>query len=570
MDQNQIHFELFARKRQGSSWTLELATEDRARVIGAAEEMLAEGRAAAVKVTKETLDAETHEFKSVTILTKGVPDRSKPKKPREDLEPLCVSPQDLYSGHARDRIGRLLAEWLARNRATPFELLHRADLIGRLEASWLELRHAIQKVAIPEAQARGVGVHEMMRGFERLAQAAIDRVLRDERNGALPRLDGESFAAVAERLADDPERHYRLGAAVARAIGEGETWRDKVSRLLDLADAAPASPQARILAFSVLEQPLAEVLESRVGLGELIGEQLDLGSVLAAMIRLAAAEAVDALAAVEPGVARAIPPLDGVAARLANWLDGPYFEAVRAAIARRVLKELMGPRRLRPKDAEGEIIILRALAAALIAASGRLISLEDVHDAFVNRSKTLIRADFVESYLGGQRTPQAEVEALLWLAENVTGAANKRQASRWVSANVGALRFETTIRSSPAAPTDKLNALADLQRSVARAGFTLEDAEPIVARIGEVGGMVEADARLTESLAKSGGPVLSRLTVLLRFAAGEAAPFGPASDRAKAEALRLMRASETRAALATAPEAVDRVRGLLQAAGLAA
>jgi hypothetical protein len=566
----QIHFELFARKSHGSSWTLQLATEERVRAIREAEEMLSEGRAIAVKVTKETLEDDSREYRSVTILTKGEPERAKPKKVREDLEPLCVAPQDLYTGHARERIGRLLDAWLSRNRATPFELLHRPDLIEKLDASGLELQHAIQKVAIPEAQARGVSVHEIIRTFQRLVQASIDRVLRDARKGNLPRLDAESFAAVAERLVCDPERHYRLGAAVARAIGEAASWREKVNRLLDLADAAPSSPQARALAFHVLEEPLAEVLGSRAGIGELVGEHLDLGSALAAMTRLAAADSVEALVEIEPAVARVMPPLEGAAARLANWLDGPYFVAVRAAIARRVLKELNGPRRLRPGDPEGEIIVLRALAMALTAAAGRVLSLQDVQEAFTERSKMLVRTDFVESYLAADRTPLGEAEALLWLAENVTGAANKRLACRWISAHIGALKFESAIRASPESAAAKLAALADLQRSVIRAGFVVEDAAPISARIGEIGGIVEAQGRLTASLARAGAPLISRLTVLMSFAAGDAAPFGPAADRAKAEVARLMRAPETRAELAKTPEALERVRSLMQTAGLAA
>jgi hypothetical protein len=569
-DRAQVHFELFARKQHGSGWSLELATEDRARATETAEEMLAEGRAVAVKVTKETLDEDTREFKTVTILAKGEPERTKAKAAPETLEPLCVSPQDLYSTHARDRIGRLLDAWLARNKATPFELLHRPDLIEKLDASGLELQHAIQKVAIPEAQARGVGVHEIIRTFQRLVQATIDRVLGDARKGVLPKLDKEDFAKVAERLVGEPERHYLLGAAVARSIGEGANWREKVNRLLDLADAAPASPPARALAFHVLEEPLAEVLGSRAGMAELLGDHLDLGATLAAMTRLAAADSVEALVAIEPGVARVMPPLEGAAARLANWLDGPYFENVRAAIARRVLKELVGPRRLRPTDAESEIIVLRALAMALTAGAGRVLSLDDVQAAFIERSKMMVRADFVEAYLSNDRTPLGEVEALLWLAENITGAANKRQACRWISANVGALKFETDIRSGPDSPAIKLAALADMQRSVRRAGFVSEEAGPVLARFGEVGGLVEADSRLTAMLSKADAPVLSRLTVLLRLAAGEAAPLGPAADRAKAEALKLMRIPETRAELAKAPEVLDRVRTLMQTAGLAA
>ncbi|HLK24097.1 MAG TPA: hypothetical protein VKT30_05520 [Caulobacteraceae bacterium] len=570
MDRDQVHFEVFARRQHGSSWALELATEDRARAIAAAEEMLAEGRAISVKVAKETLDAETREFKTVTILSKGEPDRGKAKAPREGVEPLCVTPQDLYTVHARDRIGRLLEGWLARNKATPFELLHRADLIEKLEATGLELQHAIQKVSIPEAQARGKTVHAIIRDFQALTQATIDRVMRDERKGRFPDFETESFAAAAERLHGHSDAHYRLGGGVARTMASGSSWSGKVNRLLDLADQAPREPQARALAFQVLEVPLAEILGARAGIMELLGVNLDLGASLAAMTRLAAAEAVDALISIEPAVARVMPLLQGPAARLANWLDGPYFESVRAAIAHRVLNELTGPKRLRPNDAEGEIVILRALAMALTTAAGRILTMEEVQEAFVHRSRALVRGDFVEAYLGHDRSLLGEVEALLWLSENVTGPANKRQASRWVQANVSALRFETELRSGPDSAATKLAALAELQRAVYRCGFVPEEADPIALKIGEVGGLVEADAGLSQALAKASAPVVNRLTLLLRLAAADTAPRGPAADRAKAEAMRLMRAPEIRAEIAKTPEAVSRVRALMQSAGMAA
>src|SRR5665213_1515104 len=449
MDRAQVHFEVFARRQHGSSWSLQLATEDRTRAIESAEELLAEQRAISVRVTKETLDEETREFKTVTILTKGEPDRGKVKKPREGLEPLCVSPHDLYTLHARDRIGRLLEGWLTRNRATPFELLHRPDLIEKLEATGLERQDAIQKVAIAEAQARGKTVHHVIRDFQKLVQATIDRVMRDERKGRFPDFETESFAAAAERLVGNPNQQYLLGGGIARAMSTGASWSGKVNRLLDLADQAPREPAARALAFHMLETPLTEILGARAGIMELLGVHLDLGGALAAMTRLAAADAVDALISIEPAVAKVMPQLQGPAARLANWLDGPYFENVRTAIAHRVLKELTGPKRLRPNDAEGEIIMLRALAMALTTAVGRILTEEEVQEAFVNRSRTLVRADFVEAYLGHDRSPLGEVEALLWLSENVTGAANKRQASRWVQANVSALRFETDLRAGP-------------------------------------------------------------------------------------------------------------------------
>jgi len=64
--------------------------------------------------------------------------------------------------------------------------------------------------------------------------------------------------------------------------------------------------------------------------------------------------------------------------------------------------------------------------------------------------------------------------------------------------------------------------------------------------------MIEAGAKVTASLARA------------------KAPLGPAADRARAEALKLVRLPGARTALTEAPEQVEAVRSLLQQAGLAA
>lgn len=570
MDRAQVHYEVFSRRKAGAQWTLEQATEGRTTAIAVAEELLKEGRAVSVRVTKETLDPETREFQSVTILAKGAPDTTKPKKVVDDREPLCVAPQDLYTIHARERIGRLLDSWLERNHATPFELLHRADLVERLEASGVELQHAIQKIAVPEAQARGMTVHELMRTFQSLVERSIERLLKDFRKGTLPDVDKEGFAAAALRVAQDPERSYLLGAGVAASIAPARSWSDKVSRLLDLADAAPAEGPARTLALQTIEQPLAEILGSNAGVDDLLGRDMDLGERLAAMTRLSAAGPVEMLMKVEPSVAKIMPELSEAAARLSVWLKGDEFRHVRSAIVRRVLRELMGPRRLKPGDPEAEINILRGLAMALTAAAGTTVHIDEVQGVFTARSKTLITGDFVESYLGTERSAADETEALIWLVENVIGSANKRQAARYLAAVVMALRFEKEFRYGPDTAAAKLASLARLQKAVARGGLLPQDYEPIQVKLGDIGGLVEADAKLTATLARAAAPPLHRLTLLLKIANGEAGPLGPAADRARMEALRLVRLDETRAELAKAPERMAQVKDLIQQAGMAA
>jgi hypothetical protein len=273
---------------------------------------------------------------------------------------------------------------------------------------------------------------------------------------------------------------------------------------------------------------------------------------------------------VELSVARVMPELSVPAKRLAGWLSTEDFSAVRSALAKRILRELNGPRRLRPGDAEGEIAILRALAMALTAASGKSLPLDDVTAAFAARSKSLVTAEFVESYLGENRTAVQEAEALVWLVENVIGGANKREAGRWLSAVVSSLKFEKEARGGDEGPATKLAKLADLQRSIARAGLQPEDYEATKSKLGELGGIVESEARLTAQVARAGVPAVQRLVMLLKLATGEAAPLGPAADRAKAEAMKLVRLDETRAELVQSPERAAQVRDLIQAMSQAA
>ncbi|ALL12061.1 hypothetical protein [Caulobacter henricii] len=561
-----VHYELFVRRRVGAQWTLEMATEVRTAALQSAEECLISNRAVAVRVSKETLDRETGEYKSIAIFTKGMVDGGKPKKEVQDLDPLCVQPADLYTAHARDRIGRLLEGWLARNNATPFELLHRPDLVEKLEASGTDLQHALQKIAIPEAEARGMSVHELIRNFQALVDRSVANLMKAFKKGQLPDLDKEGFAKAAHRLAGDPDRAFLLGAGVAASIAPGVSWSDKISRLLDLADAAPTEPGPRALALHAIEQPLAEIIGSRAGMADLLGTADDLGSTLAAMTRLTGGGQVEALIRMQSQVRACMPELSGTAKRLSEWLNGDHFAPVRASIARRVLAELNGVRRLKPTDAEAEIEYLRALAMSLTAAAGRILPPEDIQAAFTVRSKTLLNGEFIEALLGRDRSARDEIGLLIRLAENVMGAVNKRQAARWLSANITALRFEKELRQGPDSPAAKLSSLAALQKAIVRSGLVREDYEPLCKKLGELGSLVEADSRLLAMLVRAPAPLAHRLALLVKLATGEAGPTGPVADRAKVEAFKLARDPAAREELAASPATMELLKGLMQGA----
>jgi hypothetical protein len=566
MSDGQIHFEVFARRNQNASLVLEMATEDRARAMAYAEELLESG-SVAVRVSKEVLDAETGEYSSVTILAKGLAAPKKSKVALEDAGPPCVTPQDLYSSHARQRIVRLLEGWLGRYKATPFELLHRPDLAEKLEASGTDLQHAVQKIAIPEAQDKGVSVHEVIRNFNGLIERTIGRLIADGRAGKLANFKAEPFAVACTRLLEDPEGSYKLGGGVAMHLADSKTWRDKIDRLLDLADAAPADPRPRALAFDVIEQPLGEILGSRQGMAELLGAELDLGGSLAALTRLTAGPVVDAIATMDPSVNRSMPQLEGAAKRLSRWMEGAYFQSVRMAIGKRVISEIKSSRRLRPTDTNAEIDLLRALAMALTASQGKMLSGDDIRDAFIQRSSMLIGAEFVTAVVNETKTAEEEVRALLRLAENVTGAANKNQAAQWLVGAVTALRFEREMRGAREHALAKLQVMADLLKAIGRVDLPESEKTLLGKRLGDLGGLIEADAQIIASLLRSPLPPVQRLNMLVRMAASEIAPTGPATARAKDAALKLSKLPEVRADLAKSPETLQKLRPLMAQAG---
>jgi hypothetical protein len=565
-----VHYEVFIRKYANSEWTLDMATETRLVALDAAREQMDRGGVAASRVTREIFNEITHEFTSQVILLLGEPERRRKPKPPESKEPLCVSPRDLYTVHARGRIGRLFEDWLERRVATPFELLHRPDLAEQLEASGVEIRLAIQKLAAPEAHARGTSVKEMTDSFKGLAERTLERLAKDNARKALPHVTTGNFAKVSTHVAKEPEAAYLLGCGVAAALAPAMTWSDKVGILLDLADAAPPPGGARTTALAVLAEPLGEIVGSKRGLDHILGGGLDLGASLAAMSRLAAANVIDKLVRAEPAVAKVTPELSPRAKRLAQWLDREDFSGVRAAIGRRILRELGGPRRLRPDDPVGEIDVIRGLAMALTAAAGKLLPLDNVQAAFSARSRMLVNRDFVEAYVGEGHTSQEEAKALIWLTENVIGAGPKREAGRWLHTLVAGLRFERDQREADSPPMTRLTELSRLQKAVSRIGLVEEDYRPIQAKLGELGGWIEADSRLISQTLKADASALNRLTLLLKLASGESAPLGPAADRARVEALKLARHEATRAELASAPERLETIRDLLQHAALAA
>jgi hypothetical protein len=567
---SQVHYEVFARKTPSSSWALQMALENRDLAIKSAETLLVEKSFAAVMVSKETLDNNTGEYRSLTIFTKGAPEHKTKVKTVASVDSVCTAPQDLYTALAREKISRLLEEWLKRNAVTPFELLHRPDLAERLEATGTELQHVVQKLAVPESQDTGQDLHELMRRWRALIDKAVTRLIADGRKKTFPDVVPSNWLGTIDKLSGHPEKAYILGGALAKVLGEDKRPAVKLEKLLLFATVLADHLDGREWAMQVIEAPVVEIFASRSSLSDVLGEEADLGTSLAIMTRMAAGREVDLVAKVDPQVARVIPPLKDVLEGYHNLILRDCLKTLAANISKRLMLELKGPRRLKPGDPEGEIEILRALAMCMTAAGKEEAQREDVKEAFTERSKMLVSSDFVASLTQNANSVCEEIDKLIWLCENVAGAANKRQAARWLASAITSLKFEREIRNSNTPAPQRLQQLAQMQKKVLKAALSDADRDEIVAKLGHIGGQIAGDIHLIQQTLKAPVPPMQKVAMLLNFAAGNGAPLGPISDQAKAEVMRLLRMPQIRESLMGNPQALAALKPMMQAAGLAA
>jgi len=319
---------------------------------------------------------------------------------------------------------------------------------------------------------------------------------------------------------------------VAGFSATADSWGGKVALLIDLAEAAPADRPARALALATLEQALEDVCRAPLGMAQLLGPDLDLGAFLLGLTRLAHGGIIDAVFQAHASLRPLASPLPAAGARLAQRIDRGEFPNLKLALSRRILADLDTKRRLAPNSAMGEITAVRGLAVALTAASGPCLPAEDVAEAILLRSQRLVEPNFIATLLHEQVSLVAGLDGLLTVLKNVTGDANRRRALRFVEATVTPPQFKTDLLSAPGSAEAALQALAPHYRKLSHKASGLVGVEPILERLSEVGGALEAEGHVVRGLTDGLTPRARKLEALAAMAEAKTAPPGPAVKRA--------------------------------------
>lgn len=550
-----VHFEIFIKSTPRADWNLVEVASDRDSALRLAHEKLAGHKMGRVKVTKEKFDEASGEFRRVIVHESGhTEDKSKSADKEDNRHPIpCLEVQDLYSMHSRRTISRVLGQWLARNKVTPFELLHRNDLAEKLDSSGMELQHAIQKFAIAEASATKIPVQSIIKELNKLSDNFVNRVYKDTKANIFPKVTADTFADTAAKLRKDAKGYYRFSAAVCIHLSKGGDWADKVDLLLNLSDAAPSDSEIRTFALQPLDAVLGEVVAGEAGLNELIGARKDLGTSLLSLADLfvgnAETKAVQDIADENEAARRRALEVTN---RLGRHFAAGEFAAARGAVARRILKELKSPKRLCPNDVRAEIMLLRDLNKRLEQATGSLLLADDLQKTMIDRGKQLVAAESVDRYLANSEDAGEELERLFFMAENIAGAVNKKAISGYIRGLLGSTKAEKHFlnKAEPLAP--RLKQLSHLQSMVKKCEFAEAEQDEIHKAFGVLGDRIEQQEGLISSITHNTRVgALERAIALLKLVANAHVPKGPATSRAVTAAKTLLRTDEARKTLAS-------------------
>ena len=515
----EIHYEVFRRVGARGGWTLHDVRSDRESAIEMAKALMAGEQATGVKVVKETYNDETGDYLTLKILEEGHNQVQIPAA-QEDSPPAipCFKPEDLYSYHARATIRRLMPDFLARNKITVTELIHRADMLETLEATGTVYQHAIQKVAVAQASSSSTPVQQIVKSLIELATQATEKVYRDDRKGLFPATGADQFAELATRLAEQGDGAYVFNGALAKHLKDAKGWDEKVQLLLTIMESAPGEEGPRKLVLSSIDAIMAEIMGGSAALHDLIGHCETLAQALSALIEMFLGRA--------PSDAK-----NGLAMLTRHFAADDLPEA-RTAVANRIVAEFKANKRLEPESLVEELKALRRLANKVVMGVGKYLSHEDLVAAFTLRSKRLVTQEILYAHLDGV-TPDEKVERLLFVEENVIGTENKRQLANFVQPVVMSASFENFF-SNPKTPVlNRLQRLAFLQTKVRRSNFIEEHRLDIAGKMDRIGFAAANAAKLFDNVEARSGNHVEKATTLLKLSLGGFFTEGMVSGRAR-------------------------------------
>jgi hypothetical protein len=195
------------------------------------------------------------------------------------------------------------------------------------------------------------------------------------------------------------------------------------------------------------------------------------------------------------------------------------------------------------------------------------------------RSKRLVANEAVAEHLQEAAQPDAKIERLLLIEENIIGVENKRQLSAFFAPIITSSAFEAQFLFAKTPVLARLQRLTELQTRARRAGFQDLQKQEICDALDKVAAEAEGRAKLIDGIeAKAAGNV-EKAIALLRLCSGGVLTEGRLMTRARNTILSCMgqtgfmtgyvaHSAKTKGETANADAATAELMGALEKAGI--
>ncbi len=539
-----LHYELF--QKCDGRWQFREALFKREDALSRARSLAGGRQIEAVKLIEHGYDIATGHFEAACIFASGE-GAAAPDTEAGTL--LWTGPDDFFSLPFRKTIALYLGDFLARQKLTPTEFVHRADALKTFEGTDSVFKHAIQKIALVQAKATRQSAQSVIKILNTEVTAALRKVYEDDARGRFPELKAGGIAATAQALAGEPDADYLFAGALARYLKPASSWPGKLEALLAVLDEAPAAGEAHRLIAGTVDLMLEEMLSSFSSLYELIGARESLFVTVTDLASL--------LRGGEQGAIAGLPALGELARRFAQR----QLPQAHRAVSLRVQAELKSKKRLCPTSIVDEIKAIRTIAGALTRAAGPCLAPEELTAAFTLRSRLVANERALNEVVADTSTPDDKIERILYVLEQVVGGASRNEIGRYLMRLISSAGFEGHYLTAKQAPDVMLKRLADMQDHILRSSLAKEMREDIAAVLDRLAVQVETKTGFFKLLEAKGRNGVEVALSYLRLCKGGLTQ-GRLSDRAYKAALKCTAqpnfTSTARSCAAAAAEAGDR------------
>ena len=494
-----------------AGWQVMDVVDSRASAARMATAWLAKNPAHGVKVIRETFHPVRKAFLSLTVLLEYGPQAGvKFRDQRRDLA--CKETEDLMHPNARRIITASMTDWLERHEVTALEFLHRLDLVLAFKDAGTSMLAAQQHAAVALSEEYDADPQYYMRQIHKLSQAGLEEILREDREGRLIALDGNSVLHTAASLTERDDRRRALRTAIAHSMADLPSPAAKLHWLIGQAEAISEHRRSLEWACVILDQFLAENVAQGLSLNTIVPPDLN------------TIEALEHLATLTQGQAHGVSRATENGARLNRLYFKGQLTATRHALVCLCFDRLAAMRRTEGLALHEDLSALQSVFHRLSALPASLADPERLDDIRRRREMFLLNDNFIDECVRAEAAPLSGGFTLLRLSHHVQTEDGLAHLSNFVRGWLGSTDAEklyTPLNRSMAFMA-RLEALAGLQRVISQSPFTAEDRDQMGEQVERlIGANLDQGRVIHRLLEKVGRDPAALLGLLQRASAGQ-------------------------------------------------